>query len=116
MVVYSVNCYDESFTFALYSREYKNGQKAIEAIDLGCNELWGKLTVAVDTTLGEGEIAVKTWNENFAWVPATLEALPDYFEDTGRRIPCGHAEAHVWKLKLPIPNISEYDSLKWYKE
>ena len=132
MVVCSVRCYDEDYNFALYSRQYDNGQIAIEAIDINNNELWGRLTVAVDPkslefALGEGEIVVNTWRENRAWAEATCKALPDYFEDTGRRIylngatstaiqgrsdPC--FEAQIWKLKLPIPNIAEFDSLKWH--
>jgi hypothetical protein len=48
-------------------------------------------------TLPPGEFAVKVWSENEPHIADILAA--GLFEDTGKRIPTGFVEAHVWRLK-----------------
>lgn len=80
----------------LHQAFYANGRAAI-VIDEG---MWGKLTVnVVDQPLAPGHIHVKTWFENEQLrAPALAAGL---FEDTGERVPCGMAQAEVWKYKEP---------------
>lgn len=77
---------------------YKTGRLALELYGPG-NEPWGLLTVNIPQAhLDEGEILVKTWEEN---APLREPALASgLFEDTGRRVPIGFVEAEVWRLAL----------------
>lgn len=62
-------------------------------------EPWLDLTTNVrgaSTMLEQGECLVKTWSENEPYIQPLLKS--GLFEDTGRRVPCGFAEAHVWKM------------------
>lgn len=88
----------------LKAGHYGNGRLAIEAYVVEDGENWGTLTVNIvgAPEPAEDEIIVKAWSENEHWVPQLLTVLPHVFEDTGRRIPAGYAQAQVWKLKVPI--------------
>lgn len=66
-------------------------------------EPWIDLTTNINGAsllLGEDEILVKTWSENEPMIKPLLGC--GLFEDTGRRVPCGFAEAHVWKIITTI--------------
>lgn len=62
-------------------------------------EPWLDLTTNVrgaSTMLEEGECLVKTWTENEPYIQPLLDS--GLFEDTGRRVPTGFVEAHIWKM------------------
>jgi hypothetical protein len=62
---------------------------------------WCKLTVNLpDDNLEDGEFFVKTWSENADTTTALIEQT-DLFENTGRIVPTGSANACVWKFKNP---------------
>jgi len=44
--------------------------------------------------LDKDEILVKTWSENAGIAQDCL--LSGYFRDTGKRVPMGFVEAHIW--------------------
>ena len=44
-----------------------------------------------------GEFCVKVWSENEPYVADILAS--GRFEDTGKRIAAGFAEAHVWRMR-----------------
>jgi hypothetical protein len=54
---------------------------------------------AYGADVAKDEIAVKTWFENEHLVEAMLQS--GLFEDTGRRVQAGFAEAQVWRFKSP---------------
>lgn len=66
---------------------------------------WIDLTTNIhgaSTYLEDGECLVKTWSENEEFIQPLLES--GLFEDTGRRVPCGFAEAHIWKMGADLFN------------
>jgi hypothetical protein len=72
-------------------------------------EPWIDLTTNIDSAsllLGEDEILVKTWSENESMIKPLLGC--GLFEDTGRRVRCGFAEAHIWKM---ITVITGYENV-----
>jgi hypothetical protein len=47
--------------------------------------------------IGVGEFTVKVWDENEEVAACALKS--GFFEDTGKRVPCGpYVEAHVWQM------------------
>jgi len=63
-------------------------------------EPYATVTVnAAGADLGDGEILVATWSEHAHVADAMLAT--GWFEDTGRRVACGFAEAHVWRVREP---------------
>ena len=80
--------------------EYPNGRTAIALKDAKTGEPFGKFTVNVpEVYLEDDEILVKTWSENEEWYEQVLEKNSDIFEDAGRTVPAGYAEASVWRIK-----------------
>lgn len=66
-------------------------------------EPWIDLTTNIDGAsllLGEDEILVKTWSDNEPMLKPLLGC--GLFEDTGRRVPCGFSQAHIWKMLVII--------------
>lgn len=49
--------------------------------------------------VADDEVVVKTWSENEHVIKPMLEA--GFFEDTGKRVPAGYAEAQIWRFKSP---------------
>ena len=47
--------------------------------------------------VADDELAVKTWSENEHVIEPMLKS--GLFEDTGRRVQTGFAQAHIWRLK-----------------
>jgi hypothetical protein len=80
---------------------YNSGEVAIEFIDVADDELIAALTVNSSgrAHLGPGEILVKTWDE--AEIVLGPAMASGYFEDTGRRVQFGGAEAAVWRIRPP---------------
>jgi hypothetical protein len=83
-------------------RRYSDGTPAITVIEAEPedidDDLFAVLTVAIEgaaAQLQEDEILVKLWSEN-GCLSHFVEA--DCFEDTGKRIEAGFAEAQVWKI------------------
>lgn len=78
---------------------YENKQVAITIKevepDIEGDDMFAVLTSATDTPLEEGEVAVKLYSENAPFKP--LLDTP-YFVDTGKRIPAGFTEIHIWKI------------------
>ncbi len=66
-------------------------------------EVWGNLTLnETQIQLDAREILVKTYSEGEETAKALLAAMPDIFEDTGRRVPLSHVVktgAHVWRIR-----------------
>lgn len=80
--------------------KYSNGRLAIQALAEGGIPL-GVLTVNLpDEELGAGEFFVKTWSENETFSECALKT--GLFEDTGKRISTGQAQAQVWKLAKEV--------------
>lgn len=105
-MIRKVHCLDKDFNFAFFAGQYGNGRMAIQVGDHDEQEQWGTLTVNVPhAEVGKDEIVVKTYSENAYWVPQVLEAMPDVFEDTGRRVSTGFTEVEIWKVKQPIPAL-----------
>lgn len=83
VTVEEVKYLDENPAFVLYD---KNGE---ELVVLSVNLPQEK------DRLGPGEFFVKTWSEN---ADLAREALASgLFIDTGKRVPTGYVEAHIWK-------------------
>lgn len=80
----------------LQEARYGNNRVAI-LIDEG---RFAKLTTNVaGRAPAPGHIHVKAWEENERLrAPSLATGL---FEDTGQRVPCGFAEAEVWKYWRP---------------
>jgi len=78
---------------------YANGRLAIMLEEAETKEPWCVLTVNMpDDNLEDGEFFVKTWSEN-ADTSTALMSQTDLFENTGRIVPAGYANACVWKFK-----------------
>lgn len=73
--------------------------KGGDAIQLYCDEgPYATLSVNIpEISLEPGQIAVKTWMENESLREPMLGT--GLFEDTGIRVPAGHADAEIWKLR-----------------
>jgi hypothetical protein len=66
-------------------------------------EPWLDLTTNIEgasSILKQGECLVKTWSENEPYIQPLLES--GLFEDTGRRVPCGFAQAHIWRIVVDM--------------
>ena len=88
--------------------KYGNGRTAIQAYGRNDGEPFGIVTVNVPSAeLGEGEILVKTWNDNVEWVPQVMMALPHVFKNTGRKVRVGYAMAEVWEFTPDAEPMSE---------
>lgn len=76
----------------------KLGRMAILLVDDATEEPHSKLTVNLPEApkLAPGEFHVKTWGENEEVARAALAS--GLFVDTGRRVPTGFVEAHVWRF------------------
>jgi hypothetical protein len=74
------------------------GVPAILLTEANVEEIEVKLSVnMVGETLEPNEFFVKTWSENAPFIAGCLES--DLFTDTGRRVPAGYGEAHVWRIE-----------------
>lgn len=96
----TINFYGE-WDVTLQTSGYPNGRMAIVAMcDNGA--VFGKLTTNLpDEPLAGDEIFVRTTEEN-EWTPQILQAFPEVFEDTGRRVQTGYIEVQVWIVKDSI--------------
>jgi hypothetical protein len=82
-----------------------NGNTALIIVGAVTGEQWAVLSVNLPNKLYEGEIAIKTWSENSEIAEIVLGL--GIFEDSGRRIPTGHVEASVWRIK----DVKAYEAL-----
>ena len=91
--------HDEEIT--LEETVYGNGRKTIVAScrnENGFIEPFGKLTVNVpDVELEDDEIIVKDWSENVEFAEACFNT--GLFEDTGKKVKTGFAQAPIWRIK-----------------
>jgi hypothetical protein len=86
------------------SSTYDNGRMAIELLTVD-GEPYTTLSVNLpdepdpnEGVVGPGGLFyAKTWSENSLVREAALAS--GWFEDTGKRVPAGYAEAEVWRLK-----------------
>ncbi len=80
----------------LRARAYRNGRLVVAVVGSE-GEPWGVLTVNLpDVPLQEGEILVKTWDENAPFREPALAS--GRFVDTGGRVPINHVSAEVWRV------------------
>lgn len=89
-------------TLAVNIGEYAGGRPAIQLDDNETGEPY--LTISVNVPhaeIADGEILAKTWSENESLRGPLLAS--GLFVDTGKRVPCGFAEAEVWTLAHPMP-------------
>jgi hypothetical protein len=76
-----------------------SGMKAIDAIDESDGSLFGRLTINVPgVELQPGEIIVKNYSENEAWVPQVLRNLSQYFVPTGITVKSGFVTMPIYKF------------------
>lgn len=47
--------------------------------------------------VADDEVVIKTWSENEHVIEPMLQS--GFFEDTGKRVPAGFAEAQIWRFK-----------------
>jgi hypothetical protein len=82
-------------TLNVLTAQYKDGTPAVVLEDSD-GEPWATLSVNIPGAPREtDEILVKTWSENeMLREPLLASGL---FEDTGRRVPAGFAQAEVWR-------------------
>lgn len=84
---------------------YASGRGVVLDIVDSHGEEFMRLTVNIpQAQLDPGEFAVKVWSENEPFIADILAS--GLFEDTGKRIPTGLVEAHVWRF-TPEPEIPE---------
>lgn len=100
---------NKSFNFQFLQAKYRNsGKTAIIVNDYDAQDHWDVLTVDIARNdIAHDEIAVKVWSEAEYWVPDVLEAMPNVFEDTGKRVNAGWSQAHIWKIKKELPILEE---------
>jgi hypothetical protein len=96
-LIVEVECWGEKYKVRIKVQRYANGNaKALQLYSVEDGAPFATLTCNVPgTSLGLGEILVKTWSEN-KWACQLLERYPDVFKDTDKRIPTGYVEAEVW--------------------
>jgi len=84
---------------ALKTTQYTHSkQRALLLEDAVTGEPWATVTTNIfGAELADNEICVKTWSENEPFREPLLAT--GLFEDTGRRIPTGNAEAEVWRIR-----------------
>ena len=91
----------ENVELELKKGKYTNGRLAIWLEEPKTGEPWCKLTVNMpEDHLEDGEFFVKTWSEN-ADTSTALMSQTDLFENTGRIVPAGYANACVWRFQDP---------------
>jgi hypothetical protein len=85
----------------LEATNYFNGRLAFLAVIVDGEKKgrpWGKLTVNIpEARLEPGEFCVRTWDGGE--ILAADAMATGAFEDTGKRVPTGHVEAAVWRVK-----------------
>lgn len=82
----------ETFQVSLASAEYMEGGTALLLNDAETQQPTARATVHVaGYRCRQDELLIKTWSENETMLAFLVEN--DLVVDTGRRIPCGHAEA-----------------------
>ena len=101
-VIISLGIRGESVKLELTKSRYTdNNRLALILNHVDSGELWCVLTVNMpNDSLEEGEFFVKTWSENADTTTALIEQT-NLFENTGRIVPAGYANACVWKFKSP---------------
>jgi len=81
---------------------YSNGQIALLLRDALTEEPVAKATVCLDSPAPPfGSIALKVWGEN-AGIEETLLAAGIILPGVQATIPCGYAEAHVYRLAFAV--------------
>lgn len=72
-----------------------------------CSWILSTNLVPYGAQLANDEFTVKSWSENEPLIAPLLAT--GFFEDTGRRIASGFAEAPVWRVKDPayVPPVPE---------
>lgn len=76
---------------------YSNGRLAIQSFSKELGEPYAVLTVNIpEYELQDGEIIVKTWNENENFSKAVFKT--GLFINTGKKVSTGFVEAEVWEL------------------
>lgn len=94
----TVFAFDEVYEATIHLSKYGHGGRPRIDLILDDGEPLATLTVNVpEATVQEDEIIVKTWAENEGTAKSVMRT--GWFEDTGRRVPTGHVEAEVWRLK-----------------
>ena len=91
-----IKLYGEEYFLDLILTKYGDGNNAL--IVNSTFEPFGKLSVNIPEQahrLGPYDFFVKTWGENEAWYPAFYK----YFDTLDWTVPCGFANAFVWRLK-----------------
>jgi len=92
----------ETVELELKKGKYQFSRRLVIAlIEVESGELWCILTVNIaELPLEDGEFFVKTWSENADTTKALIEQT-NLFEDTGRIVPAGYANACVWRFQDP---------------
>jgi len=101
-------CVDGYPTTIHLDKYSEGGRLAIILICDDDGEEYGTLTVNMpEVPLDPGEIIIKTWSENEQMAKAAL--MSGLFRDTGKRVPTGFVQAHIWRIeKLPNVRFWEY--------
>jgi hypothetical protein len=84
----------------IFLTKYANNKHPAVIINDNDGQGYATLSVNLPSNLEEGEIHIKTWSENAEIANAVL-VQTDLFEDTGKRVPTGHCQAEVWKMRYP---------------
>lgn len=95
-----ITAYGEQIELTLKFSNYLLGDRLSIRAETGDGEPYGTLTTNLpDQPLNPGEIFVKTYSENAAWVPQVLKNLPELFTDTGRRVKSGFVTIPVYQVR-----------------
>jgi hypothetical protein len=95
----TIDFLDTQYDIELVTNRYRSTNNLVIQAVCDDGELFGTVTTNVENQLEENEIAVKTYSEN-SWAPQLLEKLPEVFKDTGKRIPSGFVNVHIWTCKV----------------